>query len=251
MHNMLKTKKFFVVCLLALPSAGLAQQRIANGPIEKFESATSQLTVLGQTFTLDDATRFAANGRTLARAQGFKLISLYQSVNVEGKDTALGTTATVVDFATTAYVPGASSVYIRGPLTEYSRDKGEIRIGALRIDATTLAPEIQSELSAGTEVELSGIQPSLSGALVGPIQLSIGGTGLQKRSIGGTGSQLQSIGGTGAQLQSIGGTGMQKQSIGGTGSQLQSIGGTGIQLQSIGGTGLAKQSIGGTGVSSL
>jgi hypothetical protein len=245
---MLKTKKFFLICLFAVPLVSFAQQRAASGPVERVDRSTHQITVLGQTFLMTAATRFAVNGRELPMPFGLRSISIQDSISIVGIDSPKGPVATLVELSRVPYVAGASPVYVLGSIEEYSHRSAEIRVGSLSIDASGLSPDLLSNLRIGATVEASGIQPNPTGKLVGPARLSIGGTGLQKQSTGGTGVRLQSIGGTGLQKQSIGGTGVQLQSIGGTGLQKQSIGGTGVRLQSIGGTGLQKQSIGGTGV---
>jgi hypothetical protein len=253
MHKTLNTKKFLLVCLLALPSLAAAQHRAALGPVEAFGKSSSTITVLGQTFAISDATRIAINGRQISAGEVSNLISRGQRVYVEGIDLTGQSLATSIDVVRDPYVAGATAVHLLGKISEFSPTSGFIRIGSLRIDSTSIDPELMGKLQVGSTVQISGIQPSPNGRVVGPIQLSIAGSGLRVESIGGSGAQVQSIGGSGkfsiggsgAQIKSIGGSG--KLSIGGSGTQLQSIGGSGTQLQSIGGSGTQLQSIGGSG----
>jgi hypothetical protein len=257
MHKTLTTKNILVFCLLALPTIGVARQRAALGPIEVVQNSRTSITVLGQKFVVTAATRFAVNGKRVPTSRAIHAMAVNQNVYVEAEDSAKGAIATVVDVASEAYVPGSSTVYVLGAIDAYSETTGVITIGSLRIDSTSVAPEVLSKLRAGLSVEVSGIQPLPSGSVVGPIQLriagnwarkqSIGGSGFTELSLGGSGIQLQSIGGSGVLKQSIGGSGVQLQSIGGSGVLKQSIGGSGVQLQSIGGSGVLKQSIGGSG----
>jgi hypothetical protein len=231
---MLSAKKFLVFCLLAVPTTAVAQQRAAFGPIETIGRSSFTITVLGQTFAINSATRVAVNGTLVPAGVALASISIGQRVYVEGIDASEHSVATSIDVVKSQYVPGATAVHVLGTVVEMLPNAGVVRIGSLRIDSSTIDPSLMGRLRIGATVQVSGIQPSPNGVLVGPIQLVIGGSG----------SQLQSIGGSGAQLQSIGGSG--KLSIGGSGSQLQSIGGSGTQLQSIGGSGSQLQSIGGS-----
>jgi hypothetical protein len=287
MHNTLNTKKFLLACLLAVPSLALAQSRAALGPVEALGKASSTITVLGQTFAISGATRIAVNGVRISTGEIRQSIATGQSVYVEGIDVPGRSLATSIDVIQDPYVAGATVVHILGKVSEYSPSSGSIRIGSLRIDSSAVDPELVGRLQIGSAIHVSGIQPSPRGALVGPIQLSIGGSGMMLESIGGSGAQIQSIGGSGtlsiggsgaklesiggsgtlsiggsgAQVQSIGGSGKltsgaQIQSIGGSGTlsiggsgkQVQSIGGSGNQIQSIGGSGAQTQSIGGSGL---
>jgi hypothetical protein len=249
MHKTLKTNKFLLAALLLLPALGSAQQRAAFGPVEHVRGGGSTLTVLGQTFRVTAATRIAVNGRATPLRRVLQHFTDSQAVYVEGMDSLDGSAASMVDVVLGQYVPGAMTVHATGPVAEISPEYGFIRIGALYIDTTASDPQQLASVQKGSLVYASGIQPSLSGRLVGPVRLSIGGSGTHLESIGGSGASLQSIGGSGTSLQSIGGSG--KMSIGGSGSQLQSIGGSGTQLQSIGGSGSQLQSIGGSGAQSL
>jgi hypothetical protein len=245
MHNMLNTKKFLALCLLTVPLMSVAQQRAAFGPVESLAVEKSSITVLGQTFSVTNATHIAINGRRVSLKTALPRLAPSQFVYIEGTDRADGSIATSLVLSRGEYVPGATEVYAVGVVAELVASEGLIRIGSLKVDTSSLAPELMSAIQVGSFVMVSGIQPLQGGNLVGPVQLSVGGSGIQ--TVGGSG--IQSVGGSG--IQSVGGSGIQ--SVGGSG--IQSVGGSGIQsvggsgIQSVGGSGI--QSVGGSGIQSV
>jgi hypothetical protein len=233
MHNMLNTKKFFAVLLLTLPMLCAAQQRAALGPLESLDPGKSSITVLGQTFLLTDATQVALNGKPVPASIAFFRLAADQLVYVEGVDTAGQSVATSVVVTRSRYIAGATEVYAFGSIAEVLTAEGLVRIGRLKVDTSSISPAQISNIRVGSVVLVSGIQPLPTGGLVGPVQLSIGGSGAL--SVGGSGTS--SIGGSGT--QSVGGSGML--SVGGSGKM--SVGGSG--KLSVGGSG--KMSVGGSG----
>jgi hypothetical protein len=270
MIKTLRTKTFSVLLLLALPIVGATQQRAAFGPIERSDGAGRIVTVLGQPFSITDATRFAIDGRLLASADP-QLLTQYTSAYIEGISSGSEVTASLINLSRASYVAGATVVFVEGPIAEVSYTLGVVRIGSVWVDISAVSPDVVSAIAVGSSVQISGVQPVSKGRLVGPVllnsidgtstarisQASIGGSGRQVSSIGGSGRQVSSIGGSGslnlsttvAEKSSIGGSGSQVSSIGGSGSSLQSIGGSGsqIRISSIGGSGRATASIGGSG----
>src|SRR5687767_13731079 len=106
MHNTLNTKSFLVCCLLAIPAIGVAQQRVAFGPVETREMSSPNITVLDQTFAFSCATRIAVNGRRVPTAAGINSISTGERVYVEGIDTSDRSLATSIEVVRGQYVPG-------------------------------------------------------------------------------------------------------------------------------------------------
>jgi hypothetical protein len=237
MRNMLKNKKILSLLLATLPLVSMAQERAAFGPIENVGLSAPTVTVLGQQFAIETATKIAVNGKALPQRVALTYLSTGKSVLVQGYDSSKGAIATSINISRDPYVAGATPIYVFGAVSSYSVTSGLINIGSLQVDATAFAPESLAKLTIGEVVELTAIQPSPSGVLVSANLLSIGGSGSQLQSIGGSGTSKQSIGGSGSLLQSIGGSGTSLQSIGGSGAQIQSIGGSGVQTDSIGGSG--------------
>lgn len=250
MHNMLISKKFLAVLLFALPLQGIAQHRAATGPLENVQSARRAITVLGQTFEVTDATRLAVDGELVSWSLARGILSQDQDIYIEGEDQGEITVATLVSVSRNTYVSGATPVYLMGAVEEISTSNGLIRVRSLRIDSSTMDPDLLASLEVGSLVEVSGVQPLAGGTIVDSELLSVGGSGIQRKSVGGSGFQLRSVGGSGFQLQSVGGSGIQRNSVGGSGSQRQSVGGSGAQLQSVGGSGIQVQSVGGSGIKS-
>jgi hypothetical protein len=241
-------KKFFATFLLSLPLIGAAQQRAATGPVESVQKSQRAITVLGQTFTISSATRFALDGKLVSPSVALDAIAENQDIYVEGQDRGNTTVATLVSLSPSEYVPGSTSVYVLGAVEEISKTSGLIRLQSLQIDSSTVDPNLLGRLRVGSVIEVVGVQPLLRGTLVEANLKSVGGSGRQLQSVGGSGSQLQSVGGSGIQKSSVAGSGTQLQSVGGSGSQLQSVGGSGIQVQSVGGSGAQKSSVGGSGI---
>jgi len=237
MHNMLNTKKFLVICILAFPMVCAAQQRAALGPVENFSVEKLTITVLGQTFSITSATQIAINGRRTTASIALRRVAPDQIAYVEGVDQGDRSLATSISFSAERYIPGSTQTYAQGAVAELIPTLGQIRIGTLRVDTSSLSPETAAGIQVGMIVQVSGIQPLPTGVVVGPIQLSVGGSGLQ--SVGGSG--IQSVGGSG--IQSVGGSGLQ--SVGGSGTE--SVGGSGVL--SVGGSGTL--SVGGSGVLSV
>lgn len=254
MRKSLNIKNILIVCMLAAPAVSSAQQRAAVGPVEVIEGARSSVTVLGQKFSINRATRFAVDGRELPASRAARAIFVGQNVYVEAMDGPTGSIATLVSISTESYVPGSSSVYVLGTVDGISTAMGIIRIGSLNIDSSDVTPEILANIRIGSPIEVFGVQPLPAGTVVGVTRLiisgtpqTLGSTELKKPAVVGPKSQKQSIGGSGEQIQGTDGLDAQKLSIGGSGMQTQSIGGSGIQIQSIGGSGIQSQSIGGSG----
>ncbi len=255
MHNMLNTKIIFAALFFTTPMLCSALPRAAFGPVESIDAVHSSITVLGQTFVVNSATTIAINGRRVSAKFALPLLVADRAIYIEGFDSFDKAFATSIVIASARYVPGATEVYVLGSVTDAKVAEGLVRIGRLGIDTTTVEPELASSLQTGSLVMVSGIQPSAFGRIVGPITLSVGGSGLPNlQSVGGSGVfTRQSVGGSGVLTkESVGGSGvLSKQSVGGSGVlSKQSVGGSGVlSKQSVGGSGvLTKQSVGGSGV---
>ena len=248
MRSKYATKLFLALFSLSAAAIGNAQGAFVAGPIEKISSNPRSITVLGQSVAIDEQTAILVDGKSQRVSQALAGLSVgnftFIATGVGSKNAVAQAIST---FRGGEYVAGASVVAISGKVTSVRSAVGILNIGALKVDISALSPEVLGQIEIGSVVQISGTQPSAEGLLVGPVNFSIGGSGVQSLSIGGSGVQKISIGGSGVQKTSIGGSGVQ--SIGGSGVQKISIGGSGVQ--SIGGSGAQKTSIGGSGVKSI
>jgi len=277
-NKLAKVSGFIAVCCAS--TAGFAAPFQVVGPIEGVSLSRSEIVVLGQRFSATQSS-LAGLRPDLATSANSRVVGAY--VAVVGEKLADGTlVAKSINSLAAPYVPGASEVFLHGPVDKFWAESGVLQIGGLQVLASeALATQSPINNYLGANVEILGIQAipggqvwatkinvieiARSDALATSIQgtglqsVSIQGTGLQAVSIQGTGLQaisiqgtgkVTSIQGTGLQATSIQGTGLQSISIQGTGQQATSIQGTG-KLTSIQGTGLQATSIQGTGLQSI
>jgi hypothetical protein len=246
------TKLFLALFIISSSSLANAQGAFVAGPIEKISLNPRSITVLGQTVAIDESTAIFVDGKARQLAQTSAAFSVGNFTFVAtGAASKQALAQAISTFRGGEYVAGASTVAISGKVTSLTKTTGILQIGALKVDISAASPDVLEQIGIGTVVQVSGIQPIAGGWLVGPVQLSIGGSGIQQISIGGSGVQSLSIGGSGAQKTSIGGSGAESLSIGGSGVQKISIGGSGAQKTSIGGSGAESLSIGGSGVQKI
>lgn len=247
-----------IVALLCAGTAVTAAETVVVGPIENLAAKGSSVTVLGQTFVLSG--RQSATFRSLNESGSpiGKYVLAKGEVATDGR--LIAHSVALLD---APYVPGATSVFIRGAIQSYDSSIGLLKVGDVRFLVSQALADGPRSLAAGDVVEIVGTQAVASG-LVWASAVSgasnegasvqnrisvdaIVGTGKQAHAIVGTGSSAQAIVGTGKQAQAIVGTGKQVQAIVGTGKQAQAIVGTGASAQAIVGTGKQAQAIVGTG----
>ena len=245
-NSLMRFVALFAICCAAASSN--AAETVVIGPVEKIANRGNTFTVLGQTFRSASAPSVGSYALVIAeRARDGGLV------------------AKSVRLLDTAYVPGASQIYLRATVDRYSASTGLVQIGGLKVlISEALAAVPAPSIVVGQSIELVGMQAAGGGpvwatdvavpqvdstidedltsraiqgtgtfAIQGTGSLAIQGTG--KRAIQGTGALA--IQGTGT--QAIQGTG--KRAIQGTGAL--AIQGTGTQA--IQGTG--KRAIQGTG----
>ena len=202
------------------------------GEVQRIDPSKGVIVVAGQRVAISKETIFSVNRVAVSGAEALRTIQDGDILAIIG---ALDAPAASVDRRNESYVPGATTIFVKGKVTSVEQSLGRARIGDLNVDYTpALSNRDFGVVEVGQIVEVIGTQPSPQGVLLAN---SITGTG--SSSITGTGQS--SITGTGS--SSITGTG--QSSITGTGSS--SITGTG--QSSITGTG--SSSITGTGSSSI
>jgi hypothetical protein len=232
-----------LVAFCCAAAGSQAAETVVIGPVEQIANRGSLITVLGQTFRVSPT-------RTSMLDIGAYAVVVGEQV------TGRGLVAKSVKLLDAAYVPGASQVYLSGPVDRYYSSIGLVQVGNQKIlISDAFAAASAPAVVEGEPVELVGTQALPGGtiwatdvAIQEASKRAIQGTGVQALAIQGTGKRA--IQGTGASTLAIQGTGVQALAIQGTGKR--AIQGTGVQLtqetesRAIQGTG--KLAIQGTGI---
>src|SRR5687768_16784766 len=160
--------RHIMASLMLLPSLDLAaQQAAALGPIERVSIRGGEISVLGQSFRITEATKFSAASQ-LAPHQNAVLGRHFaeQQVLVTGTRSSDGVlTATSVRALSTRYVPGSSEVFIQGAVSEVDRALAVVSINNLKIYIGDIVSTPGFNPSVGTELAVLGIQ-TVSGGVV-------------------------------------------------------------------------------------
>ena len=112
------------------------------------------MTVLGQTVHINEATTGS-------------LIESGQMVVISGMAVDGYYVASSVIGLTTAYVPGATKVFLTGTITEVRTDLGQLSIGDVSVDLNSLSDNVKHTVKVGDYVKLSGMQPQPDGVVLG------------------------------------------------------------------------------------
>jgi hypothetical protein len=218
---------------------------VAYGVIEGV--AGGGITVLGQHILIQPSTALSVssshvaiqNASTLLGQIG-TLVAVYGQANSDGS-----IRASEIDLQPTPYVPGATTVYLRGVVSDSNSAIAKVRVGTLLVDySAALHQPLDAPLHAGAVVEFTGIQVSTGSVYASNLRTiqGIGGTDAASLGIGGTDNAVKALG--------IGGTDVATLGIGGTDKAVSAlgIGGTDIAIKAkgIGGTDTATLGIGGT-----
>ena len=215
----------------------------AVGAIEKTNCRARTVTVLGITFEARDAEGIAAvcGANSLA---GLPYVSITGRI---GADSAVRLTK-LVTLSVGQYVPGATQVYLMGPVS-LSRSS----VGTVDISGATVSLD-RSDVVAGDIVETHGIQPVLGGGLL-PVVVRVTsldssiGSGASTNSSIGSGKSTNSSIGSGSSTNSSIGSGLSTNSSIGSGKNLNSSIGSGKSTNSSIGSGASANSSIGSGKS--
>ena len=240
-----KTMRYALGLVATLMATGtFAQNNYALGPVESASSRT-EVVVLGQRFSIDNATRCVSGPRVVSARVCTGLLSsgVYAVVESDSVNLSRAATITILPYS---YVPGASTVMVGSRISAVKAELGIVKVGNLGIDETALFSYGAISHQVGAYLEVAGIQPSPNGVvLANGIRFSASGSGVQ--TVAGPGAQAITGTGiltyTGFGVQAITGTGIQ--AITGTGTQ--AITGTGAQAI----TGTGTQAITGTGTQAI
>lgn len=146
------------------------------------------------------------------------------------------------------YVAGATTVYIRGQVSEASGSVGTVSISGALVDASFTMPQV------GSVIEVAGTQPIRGGVII-PATLNIVstnssmGSGVTANSSMGSGIVTNSSMGSGVTTDSSIGSGVEASSVIESGVSANSSMGSGIATNSSMGSGVAVNSSMGTGLS--
>ena len=248
------TNQSYAVETSDLAVRAVGTDMVAVGPIDAIDVNSSSFVVAGQ--------RIAVSGETVmheignANLLGFSAFKLFHIGDVLAVHGELDKPAVSISRLVESYVPGATSIYLRGRVTKVDSSIGVATVSSMRIDFTpAMAKSEFVGVNVGDIVEVFGMQPVIGGSLIATIlrpdsarNNSITGTSLGANSITGTSHGGNSITGTSLGANSITGTSHGGNSITGTSLGGNSITGTSHGGNSITGTSLGANSITGTSI---
>jgi hypothetical protein len=164
----------------AVQTTSAGSELVAYGPIQAVDIANEKLIVLGQTVALTSQTRITANaqalggGRSSAVLKGSSgaLVAVYGQLQPNGV-----IRATQLDISDQAWVPGTTTVFICGVVTQASPAVGQARVGNLLVDYTAglFDPRVADSIRVGATVTLVGTQFSTGEVFASTIS-GIGGS---------------------------------------------------------------------------
>ena len=188
------------------------------GPVESVNARAGLVTILGQ---------------KLAYSQSGKLVT-GDAAAVFGYTRANGrlTATSIVDEG--QYVPGASTIFLSGKVTNSDSAVGRVVVDGLAVDLTGAMSDGAVTPSVGTSIEIRGIQPAAGGLVVangisggGNASLGISGGGDSNLGISGGGNTSLGISGGGNKSLGISGGGTSSLGISGGGNPSLGISGGG------------------------
>jgi hypothetical protein len=236
-----------------MASAG-ATQVATIGPIDQVNCSTGTYRVLGVNFKA--ASRSAmANLCELTNSAGLQYVVATGLRGETGKVAG----SLLAKVKEELYVPGATVVFVRGPVSRTYPATGEFEVAGTKvISLTGQSPAL------GVEVDVIGTQPLVGAVVVAEaiypasdartnsdsrIAKAIIGSGASKKAIIGSGSSTNAIIGSGSESEAIIGSGADAMAIIGSGANSKAIIGSGASSKAIIGSGATKSAIIGSGSS--
>jgi len=230
------------VLTVAFPSYAGSSDIAAVGAIEATDCRARTIRVLGITFVATNAGSIAAACDPEA-AFGIHYVSVAGSVETDGSVKL----NELVSLSVGQYVPGATSIYLSGPVSV-----SRLRLGLVGISGATIA-SAWGDHSEGSIVETLGTQPVLGGVILAEKMRVLANSGPEKdlasldSSIG-SGSSISSSIGSGSSLNSSIGSGIGVSSSIGSDKSINSSIGSGISVNSSIGSGRSVNSSIGSGM---
>ena len=138
---------------------------LAVGAIEKIELSSGSVQVAGQHVLLSRDTVFIENESAISSgADVLRLLHAGDFVAVNG---LLERAAASISRLSESYVPGATSVFVRGRVSHVDDSIGVATVGQLKIDFTPAMGSSSFEgLNEGQVIDAVGIQPNIGGVLI-------------------------------------------------------------------------------------
>ena len=189
---------------------------LALGPVDLVDPSKARVQVMGQWIPLAQA-QISQNLEGLVG----HVIAVYGSVSADGSLEV----ASVREQDSIDYVPGATHIYLKGPIAALDSLHGTARIGSLSVSYTNAMHSLAAEdLAVGTVVSFSGLRFNETNKLYADNALVHGAPNVVQ-TLGQTGSGLQTLGQTGSGFQTLGqtGSGLKIQGQTGSGSEARRV----------------------------
>jgi hypothetical protein len=233
------------IFLISPEFASSANSRVAAiGPIEQLDCAAGTYRVLGIKFTA--ISRSMLSGVCESQSSLGVAYVVATGVRSESGKTVGGQLAEV---RSDLYVPGATSVFVRGLVSRTKSATGEFEVAGARVAA--LSGQVPA---VGESVDIIGTQPVLGGVVIAEAVYASSDAKTFSdprltRAIIGSGSATKAIIGSGASSKAIIGSGQSTEAIIGSGASSKAIIGSGSATKAIIGSGATKKAIIGSGQS--
>ena len=229
---------------------GIPHALLLRGPVNAVDPANSRINVLGQ---------WVAVAGSQVNSLPNEIVTIRGSVDSAGKYTV----ESVLPISSAdQYVPGATSLFIKGRISSINYGMGTLQIGSLTVDYTGVLGSVSaSQLTVGSVASFAGVEytgnPEFYASSGGPQEVAPvsnplkpfaqTGTGVFSLAQTGTGSHTLAQTGTGAFALAQTGTGKHSMAQTGTGSQALAQTGTGSHTMAQTGTGAFALAQTGTG----
>jgi hypothetical protein len=147
-----------------------AHEYAVVGTVDSVDRRKNLIVVLGQTFSVNQATSMSVAGRALKSdaTRNLKLVRTGDYVLLAGSEMSNGTAvASRLSILLAAYVDGASPTYVKGRVSSLDKSVGQLSVGSLQVDYTSsLGTFDATQLVIGSTIELIGTRPTANGAML-------------------------------------------------------------------------------------
>ena len=135
------------------------------GEVQQIDISKGILVVAGQHVAISKETVFSVDKVAVAdSAKAFRAIQPGELLAISGP---LNASAVSVDRLKVAYVPGATTIFVKGKIAAVEQSVGLAKIDELRVDLTPAMSDTRfANIEVGEVVEAIGTQPSANGALL-------------------------------------------------------------------------------------
>src|SRR5262245_24829807 len=138
---------------------------LAVGTVEKFDSKSASVVVLGQSYSIASA-RLTAGSKSLSATQGLRLLAAGALVWVDGEFQSDGTVHVAsLTVLPETNVPGSTQLFVAGVVKAVDHT-GKVRIGNLTVDITPTLSSTARNARVGDGIEVLGVQPAGGGVFV-------------------------------------------------------------------------------------